>query len=74
MGAKEDNTKKLTGSNRYYEAIKELVDFADAVNLFFDSVLVMDKDETVRRNRINLIKRCTELYLKIADFSRIAQT
>ena len=74
LGAKEDNTKKLTGSNRYYEATKELVDFADVVNLFFDSVLVMDKDETVRRNRINLIKRCTELYLKIADFSRIAQT
>ena len=69
--AREEKIKELANLDKYYEALFELAGFADSVNLFFDKVLVMDKDETVRRNRINLVKRCTELYLNIADFSKI---
>jgi len=41
------------------------------VDLFFDKVLVMDKDKKVRSNRINLIKKAVDLYLLLADFSRL---
>jgi glycyl-tRNA synthetase beta chain len=50
------------------EAISQLRSFIDA---FFDSVLVMDKDETVRRNRLALLTRVYELFSRIADFKKI---
>jgi len=70
--AREERIKESASRDKYYEALLELSGFADSVNLFFDKVLVMDKDETIRQNRINLVKRCAELYLNIADFSKIA--
>ena len=55
----------------YYSALNELSRFRETVNIFFDRVLVMDKDEKIRKNRINLVKDIMDLYLLIADFSRL---
>ena len=41
------------------------------MDLFFDKVLVMDKDEKIRSNRINLIKKTVDLYMMLGDFSRL---
>ncbi|OQA21787.1 MAG: Glycine--tRNA ligase beta subunit [Actinobacteria bacterium ADurb.Bin346] len=72
LTAREDKFNELILQNNYSEALLLLSGFADFVNLFFDKVLVMDENETIRRNRINLVKKCTELYLRVADFSKIA--
>jgi len=53
----------------YYSVLLGLEDFGKAVDRFFDQVLVMDKDQQVRRNRISLVKSARDLYLNIADFS-----
>jgi glycyl-tRNA synthetase beta chain len=50
------------------EAISQLRGFIDS---FFDSVMVMDKDETIRRNRLALLTRIHELFSRIADFKKI---
>ena len=50
------------------EAMSRLKDFIDG---FFDSVLVMDKDEALRRNRLALLTRIQSLFLKVADFKKI---
>ena len=50
------------------EAISQLRGYIDS---FFDSVMVMDKDETVRRNRLALLTRIHELFSRIADFKKI---
>lgn len=71
---KEAAMKNYADSGEYKDYIgmlDELADFAGYVNSFFDNVLVMDEDEKLRNNRINLIKRCTELYYLYADFSKL---
>jgi glycyl-tRNA synthetase beta chain len=50
------------------EAMSRLKDFIDG---FFDAVLVMDKDEALRRNRLALLTRIQSLFLKVADFKKI---
>lgn len=50
------------------EAMSRLKGFVDS---FFDSVLVMDKDEALRRNRLALLTRIRDLFAKIADFRKI---
>jgi glycyl-tRNA synthetase beta chain len=41
------------------------------VDSFFDNVMVMDKDEKVRFNRLSLLAEISALFHKIADFSKI---
>lgn len=42
-----------------------------AINAFFDAVLVMAEDETVRANRLGLVQRIAALAEGVADFSKI---
>lgn len=42
-----------------------------AISLFFDKVLVMDKDETVRQNRLALVGQVAGLAAGLADLSRL---
>jgi glycyl-tRNA synthetase beta chain len=44
----------------------------EPVNLFFDKVLVMDKDTIIKQNRLSLIKTIQTLGLQIADFSKLS--
>lgn len=50
------------------ESMSRLKAFIDA---FFDSVLVMDRDDSVRRNRLALLTRIHNLFSRVADFRKI---
>ena len=50
------------------EAMSGLKGFIDG---FFDAVLVMDKDEAIRRNRLALLTRIRTLFSQVADFRKI---
>lgn len=41
------------------------------VDLFFDKVLVMDKDEALKNNRLGLLNNLKSLFLTLADFTQI---
>jgi len=69
--SKRKTLQDLVGRKGYYQALLELKDLNDIVNAFFDNVLVMDEDEKVRQNRINLVKTVIDLYLSVADFSKL---
>lgn len=58
--------------NEPFEAIRHLMTLKDPVNRFFDKVLIMDKDEQIKQNRLALIKTIQSLGLQIADFSKLA--
>jgi glycyl-tRNA synthetase beta chain len=59
-------------SRREYErALTQLASLRDAVDRFFDSVLVMAEDEEVRANRLGLLVRLRGLFLQVADLSRL---
>jgi glycyl-tRNA synthetase beta chain len=57
--------------NEPSDAIKLLMTLREPVNLFFDKVLIMDKNEAVKQNRLSLIKSIQTSSLQIADFSKL---
>ena len=57
---------------RYGEAFREMAGLQPLVAAFFDKVLVMAKDETVRNNRLALLKGLSAVFASVADFSKVA--
>ena len=57
---------------RYAEILNELADLRDAVDRFFDDVMVMADDEAVRDNRLALLGELRALFLDVADISRLS--
>jgi glycyl-tRNA synthetase beta chain len=55
----------------YTEALKSLAVLRNAVDAFFDSVMVMADDATLRANRLALLKRMQGLFMRVADLSRL---
>lgn len=67
----EPEINALSSEDKYPEALKKLSTLKTPVDAFFDNVMVMDKNEKLRRNRIALLHKLNELFLKIADFSKL---
>jgi glycyl-tRNA synthetase beta chain len=55
----------------YTEALKSLAVLRNAVDAFFDSVMVMADDPALRANRLALLKRMQGLFMHAADLSRL---
>jgi glycyl-tRNA synthetase beta chain len=55
----------------YSPALRELATLRNAVDAFFDSVMVMTDDIALRTNRLALLARLRTLFLGIADLSRL---
>jgi glycyl-tRNA synthetase beta chain len=66
-----DKISMLIEKKDYQKIFNELKNFGRIVDTFFDKVLVMDRDEKIRYNRLNLLKKVVNLYKKFADFSLI---
>ncbi len=56
----------------YNAALHSIATLRAPVDSFFDGVMVMDKDDAVRTNRLALLTAIARLFGGIADFSRIA--
>jgi len=61
----------LIDGNKYYEALGMLSELTSPINHFFDKVLVMDKQEEIKLNRLALLKGIWALAASIADFSKL---
>ncbi|MGQ0793542.1 MAG: glycine--tRNA ligase subunit beta [Deltaproteobacteria bacterium] len=57
---------------KYPEALAEMKTLKDPVDRFFETVLVMDKNEDIRENRLSMLLEIRDLFFKIADFSKIS--
>lgn len=57
----------------YYDSIKLLSTMTEHINSFFDGVLVMDKREDVRLNRLALLNEIWTTALSITDFSKLVE-
>jgi glycyl-tRNA synthetase beta chain len=53
------------------EALIEMARLRKPVDNFFDTVLVMADDEKVRVNRLSLLENISQLFYRVADFSKI---
>lgn len=56
-------------SKNYENAFKELSEIYEPLGKFFDDVMVMDKDETIKNNRIALLASIDKLFKTMLDFS-----
>ena len=63
--------EKAVFQQNYKGAFDNLEAMTVPVDTFFDNVLVMDKDESIRNNRLALLKEITKMYYTIADLSKI---
>lgn len=66
---KELNVAPLFDAGNYTEGLNDLSSLKEAVNKFFDDVLVMCDDQSVRNNRLALLQRLRRLFLHVADIS-----
>lgn len=66
---KELNTASLFEAGDYTAGLAELAQLQSSVDGFFDGVLVMCEDKSVQDNRIALLQRLRDIFLKVADIS-----
>ncbi|MBZ9613284.1 glycine--tRNA ligase subunit beta [Rheinheimera maricola] len=57
------------GVQSYAEGLAHLADMREAIDSFFDKVMVNADDAAVRANRQALLKQLRELFLQVADIS-----
>ena len=55
----------------YKTAIDKMQELTAPINNFFDNVMVMDKDEQIKNNRLALLKNIDTLIKSVADFGKI---
>lgn len=63
--------KTVKYTEDYSEYLKQLVGLNSKIDAFFEKVLVMDKDEKIKNNRIGLLTLLKNHYNNIADFSKV---
>ena len=61
----------LLKSGNYTETLRRLAGLRPAVDEFFDKVMVMVEDGALRNNRLALLNRLSNLFLNVADISRL---
>ncbi|RLA23693.1 MAG: glycine--tRNA ligase subunit beta [Gammaproteobacteria bacterium] len=61
----------LLSQRDYSAALKRLALLREVTDLFFDEVMVMADDEAIRNNRLTLLSATGNLFLSIADISKL---
>ncbi len=67
----EQEVIPLFDARDYEPALARLADLREAVDRFFDDVMVMVDDEALRANRLALLAKLRNLFLRVADLSRL---
>ncbi|MGM0541173.1 MAG: glycine--tRNA ligase subunit beta [Pseudomonadota bacterium] len=67
---RETVSEQIAGRD-YTSAIAELATIREAVDRFFDDVMVMSDNLEVRKNRLALLNQIYQLFLQVADVSRL---
>ncbi len=66
-----DQINTIKDTDNYKEYLDSLIAINPSVEKFFEDVLVMDKDEKVKENRLALLTMLKKKYEKLADFSKL---
>ncbi|SQI33896.1 Glycine--tRNA ligase beta subunit [Leminorella richardii] len=73
LAVMRDKLEPLFAEGHYQEALVELADLREFVDGFFDKVMVMDNDESLRINRLTMLSKLRDLFLKVADISLLSK-
>jgi glycyl-tRNA synthetase beta chain len=72
MLSASDSIAPLMRKRAYADALTQLAKLRDPVDKFFDDVMVMTDDKALRQNRLALLSDLRDLFLDIADISRLS--
>ena len=64
-----DKLAPYFSEGRYQDALIELASLKAPIDTFFEKVMVMVDDEKIKLNRLALLKKLQNLFLKVADIS-----
>lgn len=67
----KSNVESLLKDKKYNEALDAFATLRPLVDNLFDNVMVMDKDEAIKENRLGLLKQIYSTMLTICDLSKI---
>lgn len=76
LAACEEGQKQVAAalaSADYAAAVSALSQLREPIDIFFDKVLVMDENDTVRRNRLRLLNKFAQVFSNVADISVLSR-
>jgi glycyl-tRNA synthetase beta chain len=68
----KDDVATHTENGRYLDALNRIAAIRPFVDKFFDDVMVMDKDDSVKNNRLSLMGLIAGMFFRIADLKKVA--
>lgn len=69
----DSKTELNLQTKSYEEFFRNILAGKDIINVFFDSVMVMDKDESLKNNRLSLLKSLNEIFNRVAKLNLIEE-
>lgn len=69
--AKQEAINANMEQGDYLQALQLIAALVAPINHFFEKVMVMDKDESIKNNRLALLVNIRECVLKIVDFTKV---
>ena len=67
----EASFQEDVSAKRYADALEKLATLKDPVDAFFDQVMVMCEDQSLRQNRLHLLSRLHALLTDVADITAV---
>ncbi|MBO5131347.1 MAG: glycine--tRNA ligase subunit beta [Romboutsia sp.] len=67
----KQKVSELLKDKKYSEALDSFASLRPSIDAMFDSVMVMDKDESIKNNRLGMLKQIYDTMLSICDLSKI---
>jgi glycyl-tRNA synthetase beta chain len=74
VATKELELQPLIQNSEYRNILVSLADLKDPIDEFFDHVMVMTENDDVRLNRLSLLSRVYQLFIKVADVSVLQES
>ena len=71
FGNVQNETNPFLQAKEYGKALDIILRMKEPVDVFFDEVMVMTKDENLQQNRLNLLAAISGLFLQVGDFSKM---
>lgn len=72
LGKASERVRPMIEDRRYADALRALASLRAPVDTFFDDVLVMADNEALKNNRLALLGELRDLFLDVADISRLS--
>ncbi len=66
-----ENFQNEIKNENFINALKELTKLKEPIDSFFDNVLVMDKDEKLKKNRLSLLKTIYNSFISVGDLKKL---